>query len=183
MANRLTKIYTRSGDAGSTRLANGAQVAKTDARIEAIGAVDETNSALGLVLTHADIPEGVRETLCRIQDELFDIGAELALPGHVAISGELVERLENELDDLNEKLPPLKEFVLPGGSASAAACHLARAICRRAERRTWTLANATEVNPHLLTYLNRLSDLLLVTARTLARQTGSKEVLWKSGRV
>ncbi|HEY5624295.1 MAG TPA: cob(I)yrinic acid a,c-diamide adenosyltransferase, partial [Gammaproteobacteria bacterium] len=140
MANRLTKIYTRSGDAGSTRLANGEEVAKTDARIEAFGAVDETNSALGLLLSYGDVPEKIREMLSRVQDELFDIGAELALPGHVAIVGERVERLENELDNLNSKLPPLKEFVLPGGSPSASACHLARAICRRAERRAWTLA-------------------------------------------
>jgi len=182
MANRLTKIYTRSGDAGLTGLANGERVKKSDARIEACGTVDETNSAIGLVLSDPDVPAGIRGSLSRIQDELFDLGAELALPGHTAISPESVLRLEEDLDELNDELPPLKDFVLPAGSPAAAACHLARTICRRAERRAWTVAEAADVNPELLKYLNRLSDFLFVVARSLARQGGSTEVLWRSGR-
>ncbi len=182
MADRLTKIYTRSGDAGLTGLANGERVAKTDARIEAFGTIDETNSSLGLILSDPELPSAVRDSLTRIQDELFDIGAELALPEHTAISPESVLRLENELDDFNSALPPLKDFVLPGGSPSAAACHVARTTCRRAERRVWTLAETADVNPELLKYVNRLSDLLFVIARVLARQEGSTEILWRSGR-
>ncbi len=182
MANRLTKIYTRSGDAGQTGLANGDRVPKSDARIEAFGTVDETNSALGLVLSDTSLPPAVRKSLTRIQDELFDLGGELALPGHTAITPAHVERLETDLDELNAALPALKDFVLPGGSPAAAACHLARAICRRAERRAWTFSAATKVNPELLKYLNRLSDLLFVIARVLARQAGSAEVVWRSGR-
>ncbi len=182
MADRLTKIYTRSGDAGLTGLANGERVAKTDARIEAYGTIDETNSSLGLILSDTGIPSAVRNSLTRIQDELFDLGAELALPGHTAISPESVLRLENELDDFNSALPSLKDFILPGGSPSAAACHVARTTCRRAERRSWTLAETADVNPELLKYINRLSDLLFVIARVLARQGGSTEILWRSGR-
>jgi cob(I)alamin adenosyltransferase len=182
MADRLTKIYTRSGDAGLTGLANGERVAKTDARIEAFGAIDETNSSLGLILSDPELPSAVRDSLTRIQDELFDLGAELALPEHTAISPEYVLRLENELDDFNSALPPLKDFVLPGGSPSAAACHVARTTCRRAERRVWMLAETADVNPELLKYVNRLSDLLFVVARVLARQEGSTEILWRSRR-
>ncbi len=182
MADRLTKIYTRSGDAGLTGLANGERVPKSDARIEAFGTVDETNSAIGLVLSDTGLPTAVADSLSRIQDELFDVGAELALPGYTKIGPEYVLRLESELDDLNSALPPLKEFILPGGGPAAAACHLARAICRRAERRAWTFSEAADVNPELLKYLNRLSDLLFVIARVLARQDGSTEVLWRSGR-
>ncbi len=182
MANRLTKIYTRSGDQGTTGLANGDRVAKSSARIEAFGTIDETNSAIGLVLSDSDLPPAVRSNLSRIQDELFDLGAELALPGHLAITPERVARLESDLDSFNADLPPLKDFVLPAGSPAAAACHLARAICRRAERCAWTFAEEAEVNPELLKYLNRLSDLLFVIARILARQAGASEVLWSSGR-
>ncbi len=182
MADRLTKIYTRSGDAGLTGLANGERVPKSDARIEAFGTVDETNSAIGLVLSDTGLPTAVLDSLRRIQDELFDVGAELAQPDYTAVGPEYVLRLESELDELNSALPPLKEFILPGGSPAAAACHLARAICRRAERRAWTFSEVSEVNPELLKYLNRLSDLLFVIARVLARQDGSTEVLWRSGR-
>ena len=182
MADRLTKIYTRSGDAGLTGLANGERVPKSDARIEAFGTVDETNSAIGLVLSDTGLPTAVTDSLSRIQDELFDVGAELALPGYTTIGPDYVLRLESELDELNSALPPLKEFILPGGGPAAAACHLARAICRRAERRAWTFSEAADVNPELLKYLNRLSDLLFVIARVLARQDGSTEVLWRSGR-
>ena len=182
MANRLTKIYTRSGDAGLTGLATGERVPKSGSRIEAVGTVDEANSALGVVLSSTSVPSGISDSLQRIQDELFDLGAELALPGHTAITAESVLRLETELDELNSELPPLKDFILPGGSTAASACHMARAICRRAERRAWTITETEEVNPESLKYLNRLSDFLFVVARVLARQDGATEVLWSSGR-
>jgi len=182
MANRLTKIYTRSGDEGLTGLANGERVAKSDSRIEAFGAVDETNSALGLVLSDATLPADIRSSLTRVQDELFDLGAELALPGYTSVGPDHVLRLETDLDQFNETLPPLKDFILPGGTPAAAACHLARSVCRRAERRAWKFSEGEGVNPELLKYLNRLSDLLFVAARILARQGGATEVLWKSGR-
>ena len=182
MANRLTKIYTRSGDKGLTGLANGERVAKFDDRIEAFGTVDETNSALGLVLSDSALPTEIRLSLTRVQDELFDLGAELALPGYTAVGPDHVLRLETDLDNFNETLPPLKDFILPGGTPAAAACHLARSVCRRAERRTWKLSENEDINPELLKYLNRLSDLLFVVSRVLARQGGATEVLWKSGR-
>lgn len=179
MANRLTKIYTRTGDGGLTRVATGEQVSKTSARIEAFGDLDETNSAIGLVLSHTDVPEDLRSALSSIQQVLFDIGAELALPAHPRTTDEQVDRLEQALDAVNRDLPPLKEFVLPGGTPSAAACHLARAVCRRAERSAWRLAAEEALNPVSLKFLNRLSDLLFVFARALARQHGSDEPLWQ----
>ena len=179
MANRLTKIYTRSGDGGKTRLASGDRVAKYDPRIEASGTVDETNCAIGVVLSERDVPEDIRASLGRIQNELFDLGAELSLPEYAGITAAHVLRLESDLDEFNSKLPPLKEFVLPGGRRAAACCHLARAVCRRAERIAWALADETELNPELLKYLNRLSDLLFVAARVLARLDGGEEVMWK----
>ncbi len=178
MANRLTKIYTRSGDRGFTRLATGERVSKTGTRIEAAGHLDETNSAIGLILCEADVPDTVRSILTAVQHKLFDIGAELALPGHAGTDAEDVARLERELDRLNDALPPLTEFVLPGGPRSASSCHLARSICRRAERALWRLAEETELNPELLKYVNRLSDLLFVVARVLARQENTDEPLW-----
>jgi len=181
LANRLTKIYTRTGDAGLTRLATGEQVPKTSARIAASGDLDETNSAIGVVLSANDVPEPVRQILTRIQHELFELGAELAQPGKVRATDEQVRQLEESLDSLNADLPPLREFVLPGGTRAAAACHLARAICRRAERGIWRLAEEAELNPALLRYVNRLSDLLFVVARVLARQETAEEPLWQPG--
>ena len=180
MGYRLSKIYTRTGDDGTTGLASGERVAKCDARIAACGDVDETNSALGVVLSLSDVPDAVRSCLTRVQHELFDLGAELASPGHARITTQDVARLETDLDRLNATLPPLQEFVLPGGRPSAAHCHLARAVCRRAERSAWTLACAAALNPELLRYLNRLSDLLFVAARHLARQQRGAEVTWQS---
>ncbi len=182
MANRLTKIYTRTGDRGMTRLGSGEAVAKTSARIRACGDLDETNSAIGLVLSTADVPQDVRDVLTVVQQDLFDLGAEIALPERIRVTDTHVARLERQLDDLNAALPPLKEFVLPGGPPSAAACHLARAVCRRAERTAWELAAATDLNPALLKYLNRLSDLLFVIARVLARAADPAEPLWEPGR-
>jgi cob(I)alamin adenosyltransferase len=179
MGHRLSKIYTRTGDDGTTGLANGERVAKTDARVGAFGDVDETNSALGLLLAEKDLPPAVSSSLTRIQHELFEIGAELSLPGYRQITAEHVARLEQDLDALNDELPPLKEFVLPGGTRAAALCHVARTICRRAERSAWAASKLSELNPELLRYLNRLSDLLFVIARSLARMHGGQEVLWR----
>ena len=179
MGHRLSKIYTRTGDDGTTGLANGERVDKADPRVAAFGDVDETNSALGLLLAEPDLSAAVRTPLERIQHELFEIGAELSLPGYIKIGAEHVTQLERDLDGLNDELPPLKEFVLPGGTRAAAVCHLARTICRRAERSAWAASKLTALNPELLRYLNRLSDLLFVMARWLARQNGGRETLWR----
>jgi cob(I)alamin adenosyltransferase len=179
MGNRLSKIYTRTGDDGSTGLGDGARVAKESLRVEAFGSVDETNSAVGLVLAVPALPDAVRSCLTEVQHDLFDLGGELCIPGHRMITAAYVERLERELDGFNESLPPLKDFILPGGGPAAAACHMARAICRRAERRCWSLARAEPIAPEALKYLNRLSDLLFVIARVLARNESGSEVLWR----
>jgi cob(I)alamin adenosyltransferase len=179
MGNRLSKIYTRTGDDGSTGLGDGARVAKESLRVEAYGSVDETNSAVGLVLAVPTLPEAVRSCLTEVQHDLFDLGGELCIPGHRMITPAYAERLERELDGFNESLPPLKDFILPGGGPAAAACHMARAICRRAERRCWSLARVETIAPDALKYLNRLSDLLFVIARVLARSESGSEVLWR----
>jgi cob(I)alamin adenosyltransferase len=150
--------------------------------VEAYGAVDEANSAVGMVLAVAGVPEAVRRCLTEVQHDLFDLGGELCIPGHRMITGEHIERLETELDGFNDALPPLKEFILPGGGTAAAACHVARAVCRRAERRAWSLARLEDVAPDALKYLNRLSDLLFVVARVLARHESGSEVLWRHRR-
>lgn len=181
MGHRLSKIYTRTGDAGTTGLGDGARVAKDDPRVEAYGTVDELNSAIGLVLA-CEVPDPVASCLTGVQHDLFDVGGELCMPGYRAISASHVEQLEQTLDALNAELPPLKEFILPGGGRAAAACHLARTICRRAERRVWTLARDVEVNEAVPRYLNRLSDLLFVAARVLARHEHGGEVLWRHDR-
>jgi cob(I)alamin adenosyltransferase len=178
MGHRLTKIYTRTGDDGTTGLADGRRVAKHDVRIEVNGNVDETSSAIAMILAEPEVTPAVRTILLRVQNELFEVGAELALPGYIGITDESVRSLEQDLDGLNEVLPPLKDFVLPGGPRAAAACHVARAVCRRAERSAWALASEAEVNATLLRYLNRLSDLLFVAARRLTIDTGAPEALW-----
>jgi len=182
LGNRLSKIYTRTGDDGTTGLGDGTRVPKDDTRVEAYGCVDECNSAIGVVLAVSGIPDGVREVLTRVQHELFDLGGELCIPGHRAIEARHVAALEAALDGFNAGLPPLREFILPGGGPAAAACHLARTVCRRAERRAWTLARAQAVAPEPLQYLNRLSDLLFVIARVLARRESGGEVLWQHER-
>ncbi len=179
MGNRLSKIYTRTGDDGTTGLADGERVRKFDARVEAAGDVDETNSLIGLLLTEPGVLDAVATPLRRIQHELFEVGAELALPGYRKIDAEHVRRLEVELDGLNAALPPLEEFVLPGGNRAAAVCHVARTVCRRAERRACAAAQLHPLNAELLRYMNRLSDLLFVMARRLAREGGAHEVLWR----
>jgi cob(I)alamin adenosyltransferase len=182
MGNRLSKIYTRTGDDGSTGLGDGARVAKESLRVEAYGSVDETNSAVGVVLAVPTLPQAVRRCLTEVQHDLFDLGGELCIPGHRMVTAAYVDRLETELDAFNEPLPPLKDFILPGGGAAAAACHMARAVCRRAERRCWSLARVEEIAPDALKYLNRLSDLLFVIARVLAREEAGSEVLWRHRR-
>ena len=182
MGNRLSKIYTRTGDDGTTGLGDGSRTAKDSARVEAYGTVDEANSAIGVVLAGNAVPDDIRRCLTDVQHDLFELGGELCIPGHSAVTNQYIERLESELDALNADLPRLKEFILPGGSPLAAACHLARTIVRRAERRTQTLASAEDVRPEVLQYLNRLSDLLFVIARVLARLDGGQEVLWDRDR-
>jgi len=181
MGHRLSKIYTRTGDRGTTGLGDGRRVDKDDVRVEAIGAVDELNSALGVLLADT-LPEKVRDCLTQVQHALFDLGGELSIPGHTMLTPDHTTRLEQALDAFNADLPPLKEFILPGGNSAAAACHLARTICRRAERRAFTLARSETVNEAALIYLNRLSDLLFVIARVLARLNGGNEVLWQPHR-
>ncbi len=177
MGTRLNRIVTRAGDDGTTRLADGTHLRKDDPRIEVIGCVDELNSAIGMVAAQGGGDE-IAPALRQIQHSLFELGAELAQPGARRMGPRFVEGLETQLEAWNRQLPPLREFVLPGGSPAAAACHLARAICRRAERRLVRLAGLEPVNPESLRYLNRLADLLFVAARVLARKEGA-EVLWE----
>ena len=179
MGHRLTRIYTRTGDNGTTALADGKRLAKTEPRIEVIGTVDELNSLIGLVNAESP-PADIAGLLARLQHQLFNLGGELACPDHPLITATHVQQLENALDELNAALPPLKEFVLPGGCRAAAVCHLARAVCRRAERRIIALSQHESVSQNLAIYLNRLSDLLFVIARTLNRVADHDEILWNS---
>lgn len=181
MGNRLSRIYTRTGDDGTTGLGDGTRVPKDDARVEAFGTVDEANSAVGMILAVPELPEAIVECLVRVQHDLFDLGGELCIPGYTAITPGYVARLERELDDFNAPLPPLKDFILPGGGPGAAACHFARTVTRRAERRVWTLGRRDDVNVEASRYLNRLSDLLFVLARVIARHEQGSEVLWQKG--
>ena len=185
----LNRIYTRTGDTGTTRLATGAEVSKSDARVEAYGAVDETNACIGLVRLHTGSEPAFDAMLARIQNELFDLGADLATPAKpdeqdgaaLRILDSQVARLETEIDAMNADLPALTSFVLPGGTAAAAALHLARTVCRRAERETIRLVEAgAPVSGPACRYINRLSDFLFVAAR-YANGRGVNEVFWKSG--
>ena len=179
MGNRLTKIYTRTGDDGSTGLGSGERVRKDSARVEAYGTVDELNCCIGLVLASPELPQLISDSLQAIQHRLFDLGGELAVPGRSVILAADTTGLEELLDTLNTDLPALKDFVLPGGTPAAASCHLARAVCRRAERRLLSLQQAEPINPEALRYLNRLSDLLFVMSRVLCRTSGGTEIIWK----
>jgi len=181
VGNRLSKIYTRTGDDGSTGLGDGARVSKDSARVCAYGTVDEANSAIGVVLA-CELPEDVRAVLVAVQHQLFDLGGELCIPGHAAIFDADIDRLEKHLDGFNADLPPLKDFILPGGGPAAAHCHLARTITRRAEREVVTLSRHDAVRPEAVRYLNRLSDLLFVLARVLSRASGHGETLWNHER-
>lgn len=183
MGHRLSKIYTRTGDDGTTGLGDGSRVDKDSARVEAYGTVDEANSAIGLVLAASAVPDAIRNCLTEVQHDLFELGGELCIPGHRAIEMPFVERLEHSLDEFNAGLPPLKDFILPGGGQAAAACHLARTIVRRAERRVRSLAKEEDVRTEVLRYLNRLSDLLFVIARLLAREESGQEVIWDRNRI
>ena len=181
MGNRLSKIYTRTGDDGTTGLGDGTRVAKDSARVNAYGTVDEANSCIGLLLA-ADVPDDIRVLLTRVQHQLFDLGGELCIPGHAAIHDADVDALEARLDHYNDDLPALKDFILPGGGEAAARCHIARTVVRRAERDAVTLSRHDAVRPQAIRYLNRLSDLLFVLARVLARSSGHGEVLWDHDR-
>ncbi len=179
MGHRLSKIYTRTGDDGTTGLGDGTRVSKDSLRVEAYGTVDELNSVIGLLLTHT-LPEEIHECLVGVQHRLFDLGGELCLPGHTAIKQHHVNELEQILDDLNANLSPLKDFILPGGSTAAAVCHVARTVCRRAERRIISLSKQEQVSEVAIHYLNRLSDLLFVIGRTLNAEADYSDVLWRS---
>ena len=181
---RLTRIYTRGGDGGETSLGDGSRVSKLDCRIGAFGTVDELNSALGVVLA-GDVPEGLREPLTRIQNELFDVGADLSVPWGVTdrlrVEQPMIDRLEQWCDELNAELSELRSFVLPGGTEAAARLHVARTVCRRAERDVLLGSEEVELNPLVLVYLNRLSDLLFILARSANAAAGVDEPLWKPG--
>jgi cob(I)alamin adenosyltransferase len=179
---RLTRIYTRGGDTGETSLGDGARVSKLDLRIGAYGTVDELNAVVGLVLAADGTPE-ISDVLTRVQNELFDLGADISVPlereARLRVTQEQVDALERDCDRFNAELPELRSFVLPGGTAAAARLHVARTVCRRAEREALLAAQALDVNPLVLVYLNRLSDLLFILAR--AANTGRDEPLWKPG--
>ncbi|MEE3170253.1 MAG: cob(I)yrinic acid a,c-diamide adenosyltransferase [Pseudomonadota bacterium] len=179
MGNRLSKIYTRTGDDGSTGLADGNRIAKNAQRVEAMGTADELNCHIGLLIETLDSDDEFVDSLRRIQHHLFDLGGEFAIPGSRVIGDDHIEWLESTLDRHNEDLPPLKNFVLPGGSPAAAQCHLARAVCRRAERVVVALGHEDSINTASRHYLNRLSDLLFVIARVLARRNSGEEILWE----
>lgn len=187
MGHRLSKIYTRTGDDGSTGLGDGQRVAKDSSRVEAYGTVDETNSAMGLLRAHLNVNSNANvngihaldDSISRIQHELFDLGGELCIPNYRILQPACIERLEQQIDRMNEDLPMLKNFILPAGNLATAQAHMARTICRRAERRLATLvAQDDDVSPLALQYLNRLSDWLFVVSRHIAREHGGTEVLW-----
>jgi cob(I)alamin adenosyltransferase len=181
MGHRLTKIFTRTGDAGETGLGDGSRVAKDSARVHAMGEIDELNSALGVLLAE-ELPAPMRETLEQLQHDLFDLGGEVCIPGHAMIGAAQVKRLEELIERYNAELPALKEFILPGGSRAAAAAHLARTVCRRAERSLVALGRSEPVGELARQYLNRLSDLLFVLGRALNRHAGRGDVLWRHER-
>jgi cob(I)alamin adenosyltransferase len=181
MGHRLSKITTRTGDAGETGLGDGSRVPKHDARIQALGDLDELNSALGLVLAE-QLPPEVAAALSQVQQDLFDVGGEISIPGHALLQAAQVARLDGLIAQWNAGLAPLKEFILPGGTRAAAAAHLARTICRRAERSVVALSKQGPVNAVARQYLNRLSDFLFVAGRHLNRQAGRGDVQWRHER-
>jgi cob(I)alamin adenosyltransferase len=181
MGHRLSKITTRTGDAGETGLGDGSRVAKHSARVQALGDIDELNSSLGVLLAE-DVPPQVRAALTDVQQALFDLGGEISIPGHSLLTAERVAALEHHVEDWNAGLAPLREFILPGGSRAAAAAHLARTVCRRAERSVVALGAAEKVSDDARRYLNRLSDLLFVAGRLLNRHAGRDDVQWRHER-
>jgi cob(I)alamin adenosyltransferase len=181
LANRLSKITTRTGDDGTTGLAGNTRIGKDEPRIKVMGDVDELNSHLGLLMTET-LPTDIRELLTAIQHHLFDLGGELAMPEYIGVTDEKLALLDEAIARYNASLPPLKEFILPGGSRAAAQCHVCRTVCRRAERRMVSLARSESLSALLVPYLNRLSDLLFILARVLNKNTVGADVLWDSGR-
>lgn len=179
MGNRLSKIYTRTGDDGTTGLGDGSRINKDSLRVEAMGDVDELNSVIGIMLTEP-VPEHLIGLLTQIQHDLFNVGGEICIPGYVILQQTRIDDLEEAIDHLNDELEPLKEFILPGGSKAAAYCHLARTVCRRAERKLVELHRNETVTDISLQYLNRLSDLLFVMCRTMNKEAGVLDVLWKN---
>ena len=182
MGNRLSKIYTRTGDKGTTGMADGSRVDKDDLRVAAIGDTDELNSVIGMVICKCSEGE-VKESLITVQHDLFNIGGQLTMPECQLITQQRIDWLEQVLDKFNEHLPPLKEFILPGGGEAAAHCHLARTVCRRTERTLVTLARQFEYSEFIRAYINRLSDLLFVFCRVLSREACEGEVYWQSSRI
>jgi cob(I)alamin adenosyltransferase len=182
VGNRLSKIYTRTGDDGSTGLGDGSRTGKDSLRVTAYGTVDELNSTIGMVLAAEGLPEDIAEALVQVQHELFDLGGELCIPGMAMIHDADIDRLEQVLDHFNADLPALKDFILPGGGVAAATGHLARTVCRRAEREVVALSRVEDIRPQAQRYLNRLSDLLFVLCRVMARASGHGEVLWQHER-
>jgi cob(I)alamin adenosyltransferase len=181
VGHRLSKIVTRTGDAGTTGLGDGSRVAKDSARIDAIGSVDELNSTIGALLAES-LPQPVADCLVAVQHDLFDLGGELSIPGYTSMTDAQVERLESDVERFNADLAPLKEFILPGGTRAAALAHVARTVCRRAERTLVAAAATDAITSTSRVYLNRLSDLLFVLARTLNRAGGRPDVLWQKKR-
>jgi len=181
MGHRLTKIATRTGDDGETGLGDGRRVPKDSARVQALGDIDELNSALGVLLAE-EVPGDIREALSHVQQDLLDLGGEVSIPGHALLTRQKVERLDGWLEAWNAELPALKEFILPGGSRAAAAAHLARTVCRRAERSLVAVGRAESVSVEARQYLNRLSDLLFVAGRALNRRAGGEDVQWRHQR-
>lgn len=179
MGNRLSKIYTRTGDDGTTGLGDGSRVNKDSLRVDAMGDADELNSVLGIMITEG-VPEILQGPLIQIQHDLFNLGGEICMPGYVILKKERIEDLEKLIDSLNENLSPLKEFILPGGTKAASYCHLARTVCRRAERKLIQLHRSESVTAISLQYLNRLSDLLFVMCRTINQKAGVSDVLWNN---
>ena len=179
MANRLSKIYTRTGDDGTTGLGDGTRVQKDSLRVDAMGDVDELNSVIGLMLTE-NVPDILTELLTQVQHDLFNLGGEICIPDYVILQQANIDNLEEAIDTLNDDLEPLKEFILPGGTKAASFCHLARTVCRRAERKLITLARNEKVTAISLKYLNRLSDLLFVLCRVINKEAGVPDVLWNN---
>lgn len=179
MSDRLTKIYTKTGDAGETGLSGGKRVRKDCPEIHAIGDVDELNSVIGIILAH-DIPDDLEKKFLKIQHQLFNVGAQLNSTKLELVSKDMVADLERYIDDYNDQLPALKNFILPGGGVAAATCHLARAVCRRAERNVVTMQKTHTMSPTIQIYLNRLSDFLFVACRILTKHADKTETLWSS---
>jgi cob(I)alamin adenosyltransferase len=181
MGHRLSKITTRTGDSGETGLGDGSRVRKDSARVAALGDIDELNSAIGLLLAET-VPERIRTVLEGVQHDLFDLGGDVSIPGRATVSEGQIRRLESALEEFNRSLPPLKEFILPGGTRAAGLAHLTRTVCRRSERSLVALASSEKVADEARVYLNRLSDLLFVLGRALNREAGRTDVLWQQGR-